>query len=90
MSELEYETPMSVTIAIPTERPRQTGVHSNNAAGARCIYVRCNPRETTVVEQACELLGISPASFGRDCIVNAAIKIIEGYNAYHTRHNGGR
>lgn len=89
MSGQEYEVPMSVTIAIPTERPRVMGVHSNTSPEAGRIHVRCNAREMTVVDQACELLSINRAAFGRDCIVNAAIKIIEGYNAHHSRRTGG-
>lgn len=85
----EYEAPISITIPIPTERPRMYGVHSNfNTPGALRLYPRLNPHETTILEQACAILEIKPASFARDVIVNVAEKVVENYNA-HRKHSGG-
>jgi hypothetical protein len=86
----EYETPISITIPIPTERPRMYGIHSNySAPGALRLYPRLNPHECRILQQACEILQIKPASFSRDVIVNVAEKIVEGYNDHRKRNGGG-
>ena len=85
----EYEAPFSLHIPIPTDRPKQSGIHSSQALGGSTIYVRCNPHETVIVTKACEILGIKYAQFARDATVNAASKIVEHYNEYLKRRNGG-
>lgn len=82
----DYETPLEITIPIPTMRPRQSGVHSSIHAEANRIYVRCNPYEATILAKACTLLEISEAAFARDCMINAAEKIVEHHNAYLRRN----
>lgn len=85
----DYDAPISLTIPIPTDRPKQAGIHSSQAIGGSTIYVRCNPRETVIVEKACEILGIKFAQFARDATVNAADQVVKHYEDYTKRRNGG-
>lgn len=94
----KYEAPVSITIPIPSERPRMYGVHSNYHQDAARIYPRLNAHESQILEQACAILELKPASFARDVIVNAAEKVVAHYHDHikmketydaHRKHSGG-
>lgn len=83
----EFDAPISLTIPIPTDRPKQAGIHSSQAPGGSTIYVRCNPHETTIVNKACEILEIKLAQFARDATVNAADAVVKSYEDHLKRRN---
>lgn len=83
----QFDAPISLTIPIPTDRPKQSGIHSSQAPGGSTIYVRANPKETVIVEKACEILGLKPAQFARDAAVNAADEVVKHYENHLKRRN---
>lgn len=85
----EYDAPISLTIPIPVDRPKQSGIHSSEAPGSSTIYIRANPRETVIVEKACEVLGLKLAQFARDATVNAADQVVKHYENYRKRCDRG-
>lgn len=90
MSNSDDVTDVSVTIPIPTERPRMYGVHSTfETEGAGRYYIRCNAHEAELIVKACAILEIKPAAFGRDIMVNVAERIVEKYNARNRSSGGG-
>lgn len=82
-----YDAPISLTIPIPTDRPKQSGIHSSQALGGSTIYIRCNPHETGIVDKACSILGLKLAQFARDATVNAADQIVKHYEDHLKRRN---
>ena len=83
----EYNHPISLTIPIPTDRPKQNGIHSSQALGGSTIYVRCNPHEAQIVEKACQILNLKLAQFARDATVNAADAVVKSYEDYLKRRD---
>jgi uncharacterized protein (DUF1778 family) len=85
------DTPVSLTVRVPHERPLRYGVHSTSHHTAKRQMLRFAKEEFDLVEKASHILGIELAVFTREAAINTAkalIKQMENHNANHTDRGG--
>lgn len=90
------DMPLTVTVQIPTGRPKNWGVHATTHHDAKKQMVRWNNDEWTKVEEWAKILNITPTQFVRDAadnMVTALNKLREQWNKdqnnAHSKHTGG-
>lgn len=85
------DTPISLTVRVPHERPIRYGVHSTSHHDAKRQMLRYSKEEFDLVLKASHILGIEPAVFTREAAINTAkalFKAMENHNANHTDRGG--
>lgn len=86
---MTYEHPLTVTIPIPEEEPRQQGIYSTKHPEAAILYARVNRFENILIDNACKDLNIKPGTFVRFCIVHVAQELDRLKNDYLKSHKSG-
>ena len=79
---MSYEHPLTVTIRIPEEEPRQSGIYSTKHPEASIAFCRFNKFETILVETICKDLNIKQGTFLRRCAIHVAEELEKLKNAY--------
>jgi hypothetical protein len=69
-----YDTPIKVTIPVPSEIPRARGLNSTIGYGGN-LRIRCTNSDYDLVFEEAIRLGVTPSNFARWCIVETAIAI---------------
>lgn len=68
--ELPMDMPLTLSVQIPSGRPKNWGVHATSHHDAHRQMVRWNVDEWTKVEKWASLLNITPTQFVRDATDN--------------------
>ena len=75
-SSVAYDTPIKVTIPVPSEIPRARGPNSTSQYGGN-LRVRCSNQEYDLVFDEAAMLGVTPSNFCRWSIVQTALAVQE-------------
>lgn len=69
-----YDTPIKVTIPVPSEIPRARGLNSTSNYGGN-LRIRCTDKEYDLVFDEALRLGVTPSNFCRWSIVQTALAL---------------
>lgn len=86
----DYEHPLDIRIAVPSDEPRQEGIYSTKHPEASMIFCRINRFDTILIDRLAQELGIKPGTFVKQCALKVAHELERLQNENQQPHKPRR